>query len=132
MKGVLTEYKVGENIYSSYIIGDKIEEIESKLSLRNLNESIISEIMHIETIIDYSKLKNEELIKRYSEFIHTICFLSYLCYKANKINCEELLNDEGILHEIIHINHKGSFTNKELEISRSLFVKLKRNTIGVF
>ncbi|WP_060873109.1 hypothetical protein [Myroides odoratus] len=132
-KGVLTEYKINENKYSSYIIGNDYEDIKIKLYKRNLNEIITSNLMELDNIIkDYSKLDDNTLMLEYSSFLHTICFLSYLCYRSNSIDVENLLNDEGILHEVIHIKDRNCFTNKELEKSRSLFVKLKRNVIGAF
>jgi len=131
-KGVLTSYKVGKNLFSSYVVGNNDSEIYEKIVSRGLDEKIESSLIEVETIPDYSTLSDLEFIMDLPQIIHTTCFMSLIALKANKISIDEVLGDEGILHELIHINSKSIPISKPKirEIKRG-FNMLRNVTTGV-
>ena len=131
-EGVLTSYKVGDKTFASYVIGKSISEINNKISQRGLNENIESSIQHIEIIPDYKDLSPVEFLVNLPNIIHSACFMSLIALKAKTVNVEEILGDEGILHELIHINSKSiPISEPIIEEMKLGFIKLRERTVGV-
>lgn len=131
--GVLTSYKVNSNLYSSYILGSDMVSITKAVKKRGLNETVKSQIMDIEDLIpDYSILSNKEFEKRIPEIIHTACFLSYMVIKSKNMIVEDVLGDEGVVHEISHYLYFRKENKKSLNDIRDLVINLQRKTIGIY
>lgn len=131
--GVLSSYKTrnGE-YYSSYITGGSIKEINRKVSLRGLNEKIESSIQSIDTIPDFKELTNSEFILNLPEIIHTYCFISYLALKQNCVSVDDVLGDEGVIHDLSHLLTKTiDITDKEVNKIRKRLAKLHRKVAGL-
>ncbi len=132
--GVWTSYQINDSLYSSYVLGANINSINKTIERRNLNESIdstITEITH--TLPDYSLLSDEEIINRKEELLHSLCFLSFIGLKSKKIKIEEVLGDEGILHELSHLVSGSCLDKKKtLDNVRVLLTKLQKSAIGLY
>lgn len=130
--GVLTSYISGGKPFSSYVIGSNLYEISDKIQKRGLGESIESSLMDVETIPDYSQLSPVEFLANLPQIIHTACFMSLIALKANTVSIDEILGDEGILHELIHINSKSiPISEPKIEEVKRGFTMLRNVTTGV-
>ena len=131
--GVLTTYKLGETAYTSYILGKNLQEIQGIANKRGLGEVIESQIMPVEVMPTYHNLTDEEILKRLPEIIHTISFLSFIALKARTISIDEVLGDEGVLHELTHLNADLSGCHKKsLTCIRDLIARLQDSAIGAY
>lgn len=133
MKGVLTSYLVNGTLYGSYILGDEITRIKKVVCQRGLNETIESQIGDVQPIEDYSLLNDEEFKKRLPEILHTTCFLSLVALKAKTVNIEDILGDEGIIHEITHyLADIDGCHKKSLSCIRDFIFALQKKAIGLY
>jgi hypothetical protein len=130
--GVLTTYQLNNTNFGSYILGTDPEKIRCVARARGLNEVIESTIMEVETMPDYSQLEDDEFQKRLPEIIHSCSFLSFIALKAGTISIDEVVGDDGVLHELSHllaglptICKKKSFT-----CARGLVKLLQDRAIG--
>ena len=132
-QGVLTTYIIHDNKFASYIIGNNLQEVEKKLFLRGMNEIIESDIMPIQGMPDYSKLEKEEFIKNLPEILHTACYLGFVALKAQTMTFEEILGDEGIIHELTHIlTHTIPVTDSSVFNIMAKFTQLQNNALGFY
>lgn len=131
--GVLSSYKTKNgDYYSSYITGNNIKEINRKVPLRCLNEKIESSIQLIDVIPDFKELTNSEFLLKLPEVIHTYCFISYLALKQNRSSIEDILGDEGVIHELSHLLTKTiDVTDKQVNKIRRSLAKLHKKVIGL-
>jgi hypothetical protein len=104
LSGVITTYVINGTAYSSYILGNRITRIKKMVNQRGLNESVESQVMDIKPMPDYQNLSDNEFMEMLPEIIHTATFLSFIALKANTITVEDVLGDEGVLHELTHLN----------------------------
>ena len=132
-KGVLTTYYINNVPYASYILGDDMCKIRAAVELRNLKEEIVSDITDIEVLPDYSKLTDEEFLSQLPELLHTLCYTSFLALSAGLANLEEILGDEGVIHELTHIlsNVEGCH-KKSLSCVRDLFNSVQLKAVGLY
>jgi hypothetical protein len=132
-KGVLTKYYVNGNPYVSYIIGHKLSEINKLANQRGLGETIESRIMKIDTMPRFSTFPDVLFKHKLPHILHSSIFLAYMAVKANIIDTEELLSDEGVLHELAHLllNLDGCHENS-LTCVRELVLLLEEKTIGLY
>ena len=132
--GVLTSYKINDAFYSSYVLGKNVNDIRKKIAQRNLNETIDSTIVEIpNTLPDYTLLSDEDILKRKEELLHSLCFISYIGLKSKKLQVEEVLGDEGIIHEISHLISNSYYEQKKsLTNVRDLIKKLQFAAIGLY
>ncbi|MDP4283844.1 MAG: hypothetical protein Q8891_05440 [Bacteroidota bacterium] len=133
MIGVLTKYNINGVDYGSYILGNDISTVKEIARSRGLNEEIESQIMEVHPIPDYMQLSDSDFINRLPEILHTVTFLSFIAVKANTISAEELLNDEGLIHELAHLlaNIDGCH-KKSLICIRDLLKHLQEKAIGCY
>lgn len=130
--GVLTSYSVGSERFSSYVVGNNMSEINRKIELRGLREAADSGLMEVETMPDYRDLSEDEFLVKLPEIMHSACFMSLIALKANSVSVDEILGDEGILHELIHINSKSIPISKpKIEQVKLSLTKLREVTVGV-
>jgi hypothetical protein len=132
--GVITSYRINNSQYASYILGENINAIKKIAAKRNLNETIDSTIMEITSPLpDYTLLSDEDILNQKEELLHTICFLSFVSLKSKKIKIEEVLGDEGVIHEISHLL-SGSFSEQKKSLTnvRDLIKKLHQTAIGLY
>jgi hypothetical protein len=102
-KGVFTTYIINGNKYSSYILGDNIRQIKHLLDLRGINEKIESKIQSINTIEDYSILSDSLFLENLPAITHLACYLSFIALKSKMISIEDIVGDEGIVHQLVHL-----------------------------
>lgn len=131
--GVLTTYKINTHPYASYILGSDINEINELLIKRGLNEEIESMIQPINLLQDYTNVNDDDFIKCLPEILHVCCYLSFIALKAKNISIDEVLGDEGVIHEVAHLfcnpieNQK-----KSLKLIRDLINKLQTTALGLY
>jgi len=133
LPGVITTYQINGATYSSYILGDNMCRIREIARQRGLNEVIESKIMDIKPIPDYQNLSDKEFLKMLPEIIHTVSFLSFIAMKSKTISVEDVLSDEGVLHELTHLNaNLNGCHKKSLTCVRDLLRNLQRRAVGCY
>lgn len=132
-KGVLTSYKIADKKYSSYITGVTLSEIKAKIYFRGLDEVIESSIQNIEVLSDFNELSNSDFIKEIPNILHLTCFLSFIALKSKCFSVDEIVGDEGILHDLIHLLNKNiPVTDSSVNKIRSKIVVLQQKVVGVY
>lgn len=103
----ITQYPVHGNMYGSHVYAGSWKEAQELCWKRNIGEIIVGKT-------GYHKKDSEP---SYHGMLHESCFLSYICLKANLLSVEEVLSDEGIVHELSHIidNNKNTCTVDKLK-----------------
>jgi hypothetical protein len=132
--GVLTSYFINGNKYASYVLGKSMDEVMAVIEMRGLGEIIESGLMEIEnTLPDYSQLSDSDFIARLPEIMHSMSFLSFVAASSKTVSAKELLGDEGLLHELTHLNAnlQGCY-KKSLTCIRDLIKTLQRKAIGYY
>jgi hypothetical protein len=132
--GVLTSYTINGNKYGSYVLGKNSLDIVKLINRRGLNETIESSMMEIDnTIPDYARLDDVEFLKRLPEILHSASFLSLVALNSKKLTPFDILGDEGIIHELAHLNISLNNCNKKsLTFVRDLISTLQKNAIGFY
>ena len=133
-KGVLTSYLINGNKYGSYILGQNFSDILKLINTRGLNETIESSMMEIDnTMPDYARLSDREFLQRLPEILHTVSFLSLVALNSKRLTPFDILGDEGIIHELTHLNIDINDCNKKsLTFVRDLISTLQKNAIGFY
>lgn len=110
-KFFLSEYKVKGSRFPSYFRCSP-EQLDDVLSRRGLGEcdhkrrgdSVIG-ITRAEVGNKFYEKLSDRLLGKSEidlEDIHAACLLSFIGYTSGAISAEEVLNDKGLLHEMIH------------------------------
>lgn len=132
-KGVLTSYLLNGDKYTSYILGNDVGNINQAIVIRGLNEKVESTIMDMEILPDYSLLCEQEFMQRLPEIMHTCCFLGFVAVKSNTITIEDILGDNGVVHELSHaIADLEGCNKKSLTCIRDLVKRLQEKAIGFY
>ena len=101
--------------------------------MRGLNEIIESGIMDIEQMPDYTLLTDDDFIKRLPEILHTASFLSYVALKSKSASVDEIVGDEGVIHELTHLLADTSGCHKKsLNCIRDLIKQLQKSALGFY
>lgn len=129
--GVYTTYYINGNSYASYILGDDISKIRQAIKRRNIGESVESQIQEIECIVDFTKLLLVDFNTHLPEITHLACYLSFIALKANTITIEEVLGDEGIVHQLSHLMSQEINEFSVRKIMADL-QKLQKSAIGSY
>lgn len=132
--GVITSYKINDSLYSSYVLGSNMQAIRQAVKKRNLNETIDSTITTIDNPLpNYAILSDEDLICRKEEILHSLCFISFVALKSRSAKIEEILGDEGVIHELSHLFSNSLFERKKsLNNVRDLIKKLQKLAVGLY
>lgn len=131
-QGVITSYKVNDNLYSSYILGTDLVAIKKAVKKRGLRETIDSQIMDIDIPFpEYDKMSLKEIEGRLPEIIHSTCFLSHIALNSKNISIADVLGDEGILHLLSH-SLDSSSNKKSLTCVRDLIRDLRIKATGCY
>lgn len=101
-----TLYSQDDQTYASYVIAKNDNEALEKIKNRNIGESFnglcsfspIDSQLH--NIINAVKLYDKGY---YKHCLHAVVFMSFVLTSANKISAPLLLQDVGIIHELVHI-----------------------------
>jgi hypothetical protein len=131
--GVLTTYLIGKNKYASYVLGHKMNDIKQAIELRNLHETIESELQPVDLLPDFSSMNKQQFEENIPQILHTCCYLSFVAMKAHTVSIDDILGDEGIIHEMSHyLVNKKTKKNNSLNKLRKLFISLKKKSIGFY
>lgn len=101
-----TVYGQKSGTYGSYVIASNDEEALEKIKIRNIGESsdcLLSKSpleAHSKDLINAVKLYDQ---RYYKHCLHAIVFISFILTSANRMPAPLLLQDEGIIHELVHI-----------------------------
>lgn len=101
-----TVYNQKSGTYGSYVIASNDEEALEKIKIRNIGESpdcLLSKRpleLHSKELINAVKLYDQ---RYYKHCLHAIVFMSFILTSANRIPAPLLLQDEGIIHELVHL-----------------------------
>lgn len=129
--GCITKYSVNGRDYSSYIIGENLEDVRHKIDLRGIDESIEGWSSEINPIPSYNSLSDSDFIDKLPEIIHAYCYMSFVAVRGKLLSINEVLGDEGLLHELIHLlNHPKDVI--QLKKVRVLIGKVEDSFIGFY
>lgn len=98
--GVTTMYFSGGRMLASYIVADTMEEAEQLRTLRNIGEKIDSDVIVIETLPDYRKATNTELLKSFPAVIKQISFLSCVAFASGKLSLDQVLGNMSLVDKL--------------------------------
>lgn len=133
VKGVNTTYQAHGGLYVSYVIGDSIAEIKQLIKQRNLNERIAGKIKMVDVLSNYKCISDYEFLLKLPEIFHTACFIAMVASKAGNIRAEELIDDEGLLHELSHLMTNSIIPSEDsLEKIRDKFYNLQSKAPGLY
>lgn len=121
----LTSYPVGRNQFGSCVIAKDKDTAKRLLAKRRTQEKIISagsRPIARDRINITARLFRQ---KRYIQCIHTLVFLGNLLINAKMIKPCELLADDGLLHEIVHLLEFGKDPDATSLSYRQLEQRLK-------
>ena len=132
-RGFLTVYTASSGQYASYVLCNSLFEADKIIKERNLGEEIISEFQEIKVIPDYKNLDNCQFIEMLPEILHTTSFISYIALRSKRVTVDEILGDDGILHELTHLIAKTIPIEEDslCEIRSKLSV-LQQCAVGLF
>lgn len=115
LKSQFKEQKFNGNIWA-----ESFEEACQLAILRNIDERVIGVVcgpMGFDPCpLPSDFYKNRNLI----ECSHTLVFYGWIATRAKVICCDGLLNDHGVIHEIIHELHHPTFYTYRQEIMDQL------------
>lgn len=104
-KVYLTLYKSEKynDTFSSYVIATSKEDALAKIKIRNIGESL-EDAMPVNVaaydVIDAVAFFDSN---KYKSCLHAVTFMAFVLSKAGKIKAEDVLADQGIVHEILHV-----------------------------
>lgn len=97
----LTKYNCGNSEYGSHIKASSRKEAEKLTIIRGLKEEILGTcINHKLEIMPKTAFLYKK--KKYIECLHTLSFVGNILCNAGFLNKNDLLNDKGLIHEIVH------------------------------
>lgn len=104
-KVYLTLYKSEKynDTFSSYVIADSKEEALTKIKIRNIGESLEDAMPINVTAYDVIDAVAFFDSSKYKNCLHAVTFMAFVLSKAGKIKAEDVLADQGIVHEILHV-----------------------------
>lgn len=68
----------------------------------------------------FKKMSNEEFVENIIDALHYACYVSWL----NKLNTDQTLADNGIIHELIHLTKKSTRQYQNVSETRKKFNKM--------
>lgn len=133
VKGVNTTYEAHGGLYVSYVIGDSLPEIKNLIKQRNLNERIVGKLKIVDVLSNYKCISDYEFLLKLPEIFHTACFIAMVASKAGTIRAEELIYDEGLLHELSHLMTNSTIPSEDyVEKLREKFYDLQTKAPGLY
>jgi hypothetical protein len=113
-KVYLTLYKSEKygDTFSSYVIASSKKDALSKIKLRNIGETLEDAQpinIHAYDVIDAVAFFDSS---KYKSCLHAVTFMAFVLSKAGKINAQDVLADQGIVHEILHV-HSNVYKNQD-------------------
>lgn len=127
----LTSYSVGDKLYSGYVLAENEQEAQELLAVRNLGETLDGVFQSPNVLERFSTLCDAEYMRSLPKALHQACWVGWIAIKAGFITHDELLGDQGILHEMIHLLD-GTVDISQVETSRALLARLESLEIGLF
>ncbi|HNC59139.1 MAG TPA: hypothetical protein PLP33_27175 [Leptospiraceae bacterium] len=111
----MTDYFVGNSRYSSYVIAENELIAKALLNLRGLNENITSSAVKVRQGYRILKVSVDYRKRNLISCLHTLSFVGNIALNAKIINHQELLLDNGLIHEVLHELQFEEFTfNKQV------------------
>lgn len=131
--GVLTTYEQAGRRYGSYILCPDLATARALLDARNLNERIESTLMPVEPMPAYHELTDAAFVAQLPQVLHTATFWGYLALRARTLSVDEVLGDEGVVHELTHLLAQTTQANASFvgEV-RTKLALLRDKTVGLF
>lgn len=68
----------------------------------------------------FKKMSNEEFVENIIDALHYACYVSWL----NKLNADQTLADNGIIHELVHLTKKSTRQYQNVSETRKKFNKM--------
>lgn len=102
--------------YASYVLAPDMKRAQQKVKLRNIDEQIQNNGLPYEED-DLTNALSLFDKGHFKHCLHAITFMSYVLVKSGRITSDYVLNDIGLIHELIHIITDCSTTS--LSITRS-------------
>tara|TARA_Y100001938_G_C8051618_1_gene412098 strand:- start:1008 stop:1319 length:312 start_codon:yes stop_codon:yes gene_type:complete len=68
----------------------------------------------------FKNMTNDEFIENIIDALHFACYVSWL----NKLNTDQTLADNGIIHELVHLTKKNTRQYQNISETRKKFNKM--------
>ena len=68
----------------------------------------------------FKKMSNKEFVENIIDALHYACYVSWL----NKLNTDQTLADNGIIHELVHLTKKETRQYQNVSETRKKFNKM--------
>lgn len=108
----------GVGKYSAFIWAPDWRGAERLAARRRIGEIVIGASARKASAAPYRlpsmMLKAKMTPKQKMQFLHGVCFLSFLAQRALGVSAFDILGDRGLMHEAIHAMEHGRPARKEL------------------
>jgi hypothetical protein len=131
-KSFITKYTIGDNEYSSFVIAENADEAHRIIKSRGIGEEIEGINDVVAGLERFSGLPDSEFLVHLPRIAHQSCWVAWMALKSGQIDQDDILGDEGILHEIIHLIDPSTHTSENIQKSRALLARLENLPLGVF
>jgi hypothetical protein len=138
-----TSYVSEHKKYGSHIYARSFREAQEIAKSRNIGEKIMgvggvvtdgyNRVVPEELINpDFRELTDNEFVHELPKIIHSACFLGLIAVSSGTANVNDLLGDNGVVHELVHLLNGSSLTTRNIRRARGRFYKLQDKAIGNF
>ena len=133
-KSFITRYGVNNNSYAGFVFAKDEKEALEILLTRRTKETIIGEGYDKIGLKRKSNASDAHILKNLPSIIHQYCWLSWIALKSEMISIDEVLGDEGVMHELIHLLDPDSEiqTKEDIRKVKKLLKKIEDLPLGIF
>lgn len=119
-------YTEGEENYAHIVWARSREDAAAKCEKRGIGEEVMGVCSsppdrHIYT----EELSDEKFLDNLPEILHQTIYLARLAFNSGTVQPDELLAEDGVLHELIHYLHHPDLTEDPISHFHQTRVKLK-------
>lgn len=123
--------------YLAHIYAESFEDADNVVIMRNLKEKVLGKSGIIkdgygntitEEILnpDFKDLTDYEFMFQLPKILHTACYLCMIGYFSKRVHPINILGDNGILHELIHLLNGTDITTRRIRRVRGKFMQLQQ------
>ncbi len=128
----ITKYKIGDNEYSSFVIAENSDNANNLIKLRGIGETIDGTSEGPNSLTRFSTLSDSKFLRHLPRIAHQICWISWMAANSGMVGIDDILGDEGILHEIIHLIDPSTRDITNLQLIKDKVAKLEDLNLGLF
>lgn len=142
VKKYSTSYRVNNNTYGSYIYAKSLSDAEMLAEKRNIGETVYGVAGIVkdgygrtvpEDLInpDFRDLNDYEFLHNLPAVIHSACFMGFIAASSGVFTVAELLGDEGVVHELVHLMNGSRLSTRNIRRARGKFMELQNKVTGL-